>query len=58
MNNKELRKLNRKDLLEILLEQTKRIEELEIELEKVKNELTERKSSLKEVGSLAPSSTM
>lgn len=56
MENKELRKLNRKDLLEILLEQTKRIEELEVELEQTKNELNERKVSLKEVGSLAEAS--
>lgn len=56
MNTKELRKLSRKDLLEILLEQTKRIEELEIELEKVKFELNERKVSLKNVGSLAEAS--
>lgn len=56
MDNKELRKMSRKDLLEILLEQTKRIEELEIELEKVNSELDERKSSLKEVGSLAEAS--
>lgn len=56
MNTKELRKLSRKDLLEILLEQTKRIEELEIELEKVKFELNERKVSLKNIGSLAEAS--
>ena len=31
--NKELKKLSRKELLEILLEQTKRIEELEVKLE-------------------------
>ena len=34
MVDKELRKLNRRELLEILLEQTQRIEELEEELEK------------------------
>ena len=56
MDTKELRKLSRKDLLEILLEQTKRIEELEVELEKVKFELNERKASLKNVGSLAEAS--
>lgn len=56
MNIDELRKLGRKDLLEILLEQTKRIEELEIELEKVKKELNQRKISLKNVGSLAEAS--
>lgn len=56
MDNKDLRKLGRKELLEILLEQTKRIEELEISLEKAKNELSERKSSLREAGSLAEAS--
>jgi len=56
MNNKELRKLSRREILEILLEQTNRIEELETELEKVKNELSERKSNLKNIGSLAEAS--
>ena len=56
MEDKALRKLNRKDLLEILLEQTKRIEELEKELEEAKKELKERKTSLKDVGSLAEAS--
>lgn len=56
MNSKELRKLSRKDLLEILLEQTKRIETLEKELEQAKKELSERKTSLKNVGSLAEAS--
>ena len=56
MNDKELRKLSRKELLEMLLEQTKRIEELEFELEKVKLELGDRKLSLKNVGTLAEAS--
>ncbi len=56
MNSKELRKLGRRELLEILLEQTKRIEELESELEKVNNELNERKVSLKNIGSIAEAS--
>ena len=41
MNN-NLKKLNRKQLLEILLEQTKRIEELEVELQKTKDKLKAR----------------
>ena len=56
MNSKELRKLSRKEILEILLEQTKRIEILEYELEQTKKELNEKKSSLKNVGSLAEAS--
>ena len=42
--NKELKKLNRKELLEILLEQTKRIEELETEVDNLKNKKTHMKT--------------
>lgn len=56
MNDNSLRKLNRKALLEILLEQAKRIEELETELEKVKKELSDKKVQIKNVGSLAEAS--
>lgn len=56
MDSRELRKLNRKELLEIILAQTRRIETLELELEKAKKELNERKIALKEVGSLAEAS--
>ena len=56
MNDNSLRKLNRKALLEILLEQAKRIEELEVELEKVKKELSDKKVQIKNVGSLAEAS--
>lgn len=56
MDCKELRKLRRKDLLEILLEQTKRIEELELELEKTKEKLNDKKVLLSNVGSLAEAS--
>ena len=53
MDNKELRKLGRKDLLEIILAQTKRIEELEIELKKVNSELNSKKIAIEESGSIA-----
>ena len=43
MDNKELRKMNRKELLEIILAQTKRIEDLELEIKKVKGELNSKK---------------
>lgn len=56
MNGKELRRLHRKDLLEILLEQTRRIEELELELEKTKEKLNDKKVLLSNVGSLAEAS--
>lgn len=56
MNGKELRRLRRKDLLEILLEQTRRIEELELELEKTKEKLNDKKILLSNVGSLAEAS--
>ena len=56
MNGKELRRLRRKDLLEILLEQTRRIEELELELEKTKEKLNDKKVLLSNVGSLAEAS--
>ena len=56
MDGKELRRLRRKDLLEILLEQTKRIEELELELEKTKEKLNDKKVLLSNVGSLAEAS--
>lgn len=52
-NSRELRKLSRKDLLEILLEQTKRIEELELELDITKKELNSKRILIEESGSLA-----
>ena len=56
MNNKELRKLRRRDLLEIILEQTKRIENLELELETLKEKYNNRKVELAKVGTLAEAS--
>ena len=56
MDNKELRKLSRKELFEILLEQTKRIEELEVKLDRANKELNERNVSISNVGSLAEAS--
>lgn len=52
-SSKELRKINRKQLLEIMLEQAKRIEELEIELNKTKEELNSKRILIEESGSLA-----
>lgn len=56
MNDKSLKKLNRKALLEILLEQTKRIEELEVELVETKEKLNNKNVSISNAGSLAEAS--
>lgn len=56
MNEKELRKLSRKDLLEILLSQTERIETLEKELTKAKKDLANKKIQIEESGTLAEAS--
>ena len=56
MNDKELRKLNRKELLEILVSQANLIESLEKELEEAKNELNNRSIVLSEAGSIAEAS--
>ena len=56
MNDKELRKLNRKELLEILVSQANLIESLEKELEEVKKELNNRSIVLREAGSIAEAS--
>ena len=53
MNDKELRKLNRKELLEILLSQAKLFEELESELARTQKELNNKTIILKEAGSIA-----
>lgn len=53
MDNKELRKMNRKELLEIILAQTKRIEDLELEIKKVKGELNSKKIEIEEAGNIA-----
>ena len=56
MNDKKLRKISKKELLEILLSQAKKIEELELELEKTQKKLDSKKISIDEVGSLAEAS--
>ena len=53
MDSKELKKMSRKDMLVILLEQTKRIRELEDELEKANEKLESKKVVFKNAGSLA-----
>lgn len=53
MDGKELKRLNRKQLLEILLAQVTRIEELEKEISKLQKELSSKKIAIKDSGSLA-----
>lgn len=56
MENKKLRKIKRRELLEIMLEQAKRIEELESELAKTKESLNSKKIIIAESGNLAEAS--
>ena len=53
MDNKQLRKLNRKQLLEIMLVQVKRIEELENKIENMEEQLNSRKILIEDTGNLA-----
>lgn len=53
MNKKEFKKFDKKELLEILLSQAKRIEELENELNKTKKKLESKKILIDECGDLA-----
>ena len=53
MTEKDLKKLSRKQLLELLLQQTERAELLEAELEETKQRLQNRIIKEKEAGSIA-----
>ncbi len=53
MKENELRKLNRKQLLELLLTQTKRVEELEEQLKKSEAALRNRKMTELQAGNIA-----
>lgn len=53
MTEKEFRKLSRKQLLELLLEQTKRADSLQEELEECKKQLNDRNIAFSECGTLA-----
>lgn len=53
MDNKELKKFKRKELLLILFEQSKKIEELEQEVKRLEEKINSRKIELNETGSLA-----
>lgn len=53
MTTKELQKLNRKQLLELMLEQSKRIDQLERQLAAAQEALAERRIVAQEAGSIA-----
>ena len=53
MVNKELKKLRRSELLELLLLQTKEMERLKEQLAKAEAELTERRLKVEAIGNLA-----
>ena len=53
MDDKRLKKISKKELLEILLAQAKKIDELETELKEVKEELNSRRIEIKKSGSIA-----
>lgn len=53
MTDKEVRKLSRTQLLEIMVAQGKEIEELRVQLEEAKRQLANRKIEIQEAGSLA-----
>lgn len=53
MTEKEFRKLSRKQLLELLLEQTKRADSLQQQLEECKEKLNDKNIAVSECGTLA-----
>lgn len=53
MTTKELKKLSRGELLEMLLMQTKRVEELEAQLEEAKKQLEDKNIKIAKTGSVA-----
>ena len=53
MTDKELKKLNRSELLELMLEQSREIDRLHEELEETKNALQERNLKIESCGSIA-----
>jgi predicted RNase H-like nuclease (RuvC/YqgF family) len=53
MKDSKLRKLSRKELLQILVTQSKRIEELEAKLDEAERELDDHMLIMKEAGTMA-----
>lgn len=56
MTDKELRRLKRAELLEMLLEQTKKVEALQAELELKNRELENKRILIEKAGSIAEAS--
>ena len=56
MTEKELRKLNRYQLLELLMIQTQRAEELQAKLEELEAKISDREIRLSTIGSIAEAS--
>lgn len=56
MTNKEMKKLSRAELLEMLIEQSKRVKELETQLDEANRKLNERAIILQNAGSIAEAS--
>ena len=53
MTEKELKRLSRSELLELLLEQTREREQLEMELEEARRKLADRQLQLEKAGDIA-----
>ena len=56
MDDKKIRKISKRELLEILLEQAKKIKELESELDKTNKKLETKKMIIEEAGTFADAS--
>ena len=56
MTDKELKRLNRYQLLELLIMQTRRADELQAQLDQARQELENRKIQMKDIGSIAEAS--
>ena len=56
MTDKDLKRLNRYQLLELLILQTNRADELEAQLAQARQELEDRKIKMKNIGSVAEAS--
>ncbi len=56
MEEKDLRKLSRTELLELLISQTRRVEELEAQLAEARGQLEQRQIAIDQAGTLAEAS--
>ena len=56
MTERELRKLNRTDLLELMLKQSRELEQLRGELEEARTQLAQREIAIDQAGSIAEAS--